>query len=88
MLYYNIHYYAIPGARLVNAALSIVYNQAVNWRSPTYASALCTGCDPLISYTIYVHYTIPYYTILYYTILYYTVLCYTVLYYTTPYNTM
>ena len=27
------------GQRLANAALSIVYKQAVNWRSPTFKSA-------------------------------------------------
>jgi sialate O-acetylesterase len=41
----NIHppYKQHPGARLANAALSIVYNQPINWRSPTYASAVATG---------------------------------------------
>merc|ERR1719272_2046249 len=41
----NIHppYKQYPGARLANAALSIVYNQPINWRSPTYASAIATG---------------------------------------------
>jgi len=41
----NIHppYKQYPGARLANAALSMVYNQPINWRSPTYASAVTTG---------------------------------------------
>merc|ERR1719453_573550 len=41
----NIHppYKQYPGARLANAALSIVYNQPINWRSPTYSSAVVTG---------------------------------------------
>merc|ERR1712036_55525 len=41
----NIHppYKQHPGARLANAALSIVYKQPINWRSPTYASAKATG---------------------------------------------
>lgn len=32
-----------PGARLANAALSIVYKKPIMWRSPTYASAKATG---------------------------------------------
>merc|ERR1712217_967819 len=41
----NIHppYKQHPGARLANAALSIVYQQNTVWRSPTYASAKETG---------------------------------------------
>jgi sialate O-acetylesterase len=41
----NIHppYKQYPGARLANAALSIVYKKPLNWRSPTYASAFETG---------------------------------------------
>merc|ERR1711908_142100 len=41
----NIHppYKQHPGARLANAALSMVYKQPLNWRSPTYASAHLTG---------------------------------------------
>jgi sialate O-acetylesterase len=41
----NIHppYKQHPGARLANAALSIVYGQNIVWRSPTYASAKATG---------------------------------------------
>ena len=31
------------GQRLANAALSIVYEQGINWRSPTYASAVQTA---------------------------------------------
>ena len=36
----NIHppFKQYPGARLANAALAIVYNKGINWRSPTYAS--------------------------------------------------
>lgn len=45
----NIHppYKQYPGARLANAALSIVYNKPLNWRSPTYASALASGAGEL-----------------------------------------
>jgi hypothetical protein len=39
-----------PGARLANAALSKVYHQGINWRSPTYASAMPTGSGKLIVY--------------------------------------
>merc|ERR1712228_1149648 len=41
----NIHppYKQHPGARLANAALAMVYNHPINWRSPTYASAAQTG---------------------------------------------
>jgi len=41
----NIHppYKHYPGARLANAALAMVYHQAINWRSPTYSSAKATG---------------------------------------------
>jgi sialate O-acetylesterase len=40
----NIHppYKQHVGQRLANAALSIVYGQPINWRSPTYASAAAT----------------------------------------------
>merc|ERR1712166_1428360 len=46
----NIHppYKQHAGARLANAALAEVYGQPVNWRSPTYMSAVVTGFDPLI----------------------------------------
>ncbi|CAE8633239.1 unnamed protein product [Polarella glacialis] len=41
----NIHpsYKQYPGARLANAALALVYNQALTWRSPSYASARATA---------------------------------------------
>lgn len=41
----NIHppYKQYPGARLANAALSIVYNHQINWRSPTYSAAVMSG---------------------------------------------
>jgi sialate O-acetylesterase len=41
----NIHppYKQYPGARLANAALSLVYNHPINWRSPTYAAAVETA---------------------------------------------
>merc|ERR1712217_570730 len=41
----NIHppYKQHPGARLANAALSMVYKHPLNWRSPTYSSARLTG---------------------------------------------
>ena len=43
----NIHppYKQHVGQRLANAALSIVYGQKINWRSPTYASAHATPID-------------------------------------------
>ena len=41
----NIHppYKQHVGQRLANAALSIVYGQPINWRSPTYAAAFATA---------------------------------------------
>eukprot|EP00746_Dinoflagellata_sp_MGD_P167752 gnl/MRDRNA2_/MRDRNA2_98627_c0_seq1.p1 gnl/MRDRNA2_/MRDRNA2_98627_c0~~gnl/MRDRNA2_/MRDRNA2_98627_c0_seq1.p1 ORF type:complete len:540 (+),score=86.72 gnl/MRDRNA2_/MRDRNA2_98627_c0_seq1:89-1708(+) len=48
----NIHppYKQYPGARLANAALSNVYRQGINWRSPTYKSAMQTGKGELLVY--------------------------------------
>eukprot|EP00440_Ansanella_granifera_P053408 gb/GFBE01057896.1/.p1 GENE.gb/GFBE01057896.1/~~gb/GFBE01057896.1/.p1 ORF type:complete len:540 (+),score=109.79 gb/GFBE01057896.1/:1-1620(+) len=45
----NIHppYKQHPGARLANAALAIVYHRAINWRSPSYASAKVSGSGKL-----------------------------------------
>jgi len=45
----NIHppYKQHCGARLANAALSLVYSQPINWRSPTYESAYVTGIGVL-----------------------------------------
>lgn len=37
------HFKQYPGARLANAALSMVYNKPINWRSPTYAFSHQTG---------------------------------------------
>eukprot|EP00928_Gymnodinium_smaydae_P041597 TRINITY_DN2812_c0_g1_i1.p1 TRINITY_DN2812_c0_g1~~TRINITY_DN2812_c0_g1_i1.p1 ORF type:complete len:556 (+),score=67.35 TRINITY_DN2812_c0_g1_i1:229-1668(+) len=41
----NIHppYKQYPGARLANAALAMVYKHDINWRSPTYSSAVVSG---------------------------------------------
>ena len=40
------------GQRLANAALSIVYEKGINWRSPTYAAAAQTGSGEV---TVWLH---------------------------------
>ena len=55
----NIHppYKQHVGQRLANAALSIVYGQPINWRSPTYATATATaiGTGRSVSVTVVLH---------------------------------
>ena len=50
----NIHppYKQHCGQRLANAALSIVYEKGINWRSPTYAAAMQTGSGEV---TVWLH---------------------------------
>ena len=50
----NIHppYKQHCGQRLANAALSIVYDKGINWRSPTYAAAAQTGSGEV---TVWLH---------------------------------
>lgn len=50
----NIHppYKQHVGQRLANAALSIVYGQKINWRSPTYASATAGSAEAAGSVTV------------------------------------